>query len=118
MRCQKNDEAPTHVAEEPGQRTDRPYSAAPAHERKPGLARSEATVHTVAKREYKGNKIIFQTNLFYGRYERILCDPYGRKDGETKQNPGSPYPNWGMLGRPSSPVERPTTTSGGEFKGE
>ena len=51
-------------------------------------------------------------------YERMVEGKCLLGDGrEEEQNPGSSHQNRGMLGRPSSPVERSTTTSEGKYRG-
>jgi len=51
--------------------------------------------------------------------EKVVEGKFVLGDGrEEEQNPGSSHQNRGMLGRPSSPVERSTTTSEGKYRGK
>ena len=50
--------------------------------------------------------------------EKVVEGTFVLGDGrEEEQNPGSSHQNRGMLGRPSSPVKRPTTKSEEQCKG-
>ncbi len=51
--------------------------------------------------------------------EKVVEGKFVLWDGrEEEQNPGSSHQNRGMLRRPSSPVERSTTTCEGKYRGK